>query len=223
MAFSHPDRAGDFEENLFRDPQLLVNVSFMNSRFDFSEYYPDEWFLQENDLLLTRKPSMKDASRKYLSRGIAAEIQGSFLFFYLGGGLVFSGPDKRIDYGSGKEWYSNDTTRLIAQIRRGSYWKAGLNLHFRRWLLFAGIRGYGGIRSSDISSENIRTRQTKILTGTGSTVFNNFIEFGIKYQNFTIGFEKALNIDFSGAVCESIFLGYNLFNLRNYNEKRIPR
>ena len=221
--WGYPDRAADFEENIFKDPQVLMNLSFMHSQYDLSSYFTDEWLLQENDLRLLKSPGMLDPLRKFNQHRIAAEVQGSFLFFYLGLGMVFPETYRSVPLGTGQEWYSYDSTSYFAEIRKGSYWKAGMNLHFRKWVLYGGIRGYNGLSQSRVLSLNHNTGKEKILSGAGSSVFNNFIEFGIKFRNFTLSFERTLNIDFSGAECNSIFLGYNLFDLRNYNEKRIPR
>lgn len=223
MTWGYPDRAADWEENLFKDPQLLVNLSFVHSSYDFSRYYTDEWLLQENDLKLLKAPDMNDPMRRFRQNRIAAEIQGSFLFFYLGLGMVFPQGSRSFRMGEGEEWYSSDSSSFSAEIRRGSYWKAGLNLHFRKWVLYGGLRGYDGISQSRILTRNRKNGTEKYLSGAGNSVFNNFLEVGIKFRNFTIGFEKTLNIDFTGAESTSFFIGYNLFDLRNFNEKRIPR
>ncbi len=223
MALAYPDRAGDFEENLFKDPQLLFNVSMMHSRYDLSGYFTDEWLLQENDLELQTRPNLQDPLRKFSQTRISMELSGSFLFFYAGLGLVLPETNRQISMGQGRTWYFNDSTRYFAEIRKGSYWKAGLNFHFRRWCIYGGLRGYQGYNASSVVSENLKSGKSSRLSGAGSGVFSNFFELGIRYQNFTFGFEKALNIDFSGPECNSFFVGYNIFDLRNFNEKRIPR
>ena len=223
LALSWADRAGDFEENLFKDPQLLVNASVIHSRYDLSSYFTDEWLLQENDLELTGNPDLMDPLRKYNLTRLSLEVTGSFLFFYGGAGMVLPSSAREIDMGKGRTWYYLEDTRYTGLINKGSYWKGGLNFHFRRWCFSGGLRGYNGINQSGIRSKNLKTGEVRMLTGVGSKVFSNFLEIGIRYQNFTFGFEKALNIDFAGPESTSFFIGYNLFDLRNFNEKRIPR
>ena len=48
MTWGYPDRAADFEENLFKDAQLHFNVSMMHSSYNLSPYRTDEWLLQES-------------------------------------------------------------------------------------------------------------------------------------------------------------------------------
>lgn len=223
MTWGYPDRAADFEENLFKDFQFQANLSFVHSSYNLSEYFTDEWLLQENDLRLLKSPDLNDPARQFRQNRIAVEIQGSFLFFYAGLGMVLPQESRSISLGKGQEWYSGDSSSFNAEIRRGSYWKAGLNLHFRKWLLYGGLRGYNGLAESRMLATNLKNGNRRYLQGPGSSVFNNFVEIGLKYRNFTIGFEKTLNIDFSGADCFSLFIGYNIFDLRNFNEKRIPR
>lgn len=224
LAFGHQDRAADFEENLFKDPQVLINASYVRSAYDLGSYFTDEWLLNENDYKLLKKPDRSDPSRKFTLNRISLEITGSFLFFYGGLGMVLPETYRQISLGTGAALYTADSTTYVAEIKKSGYWKAGFNLHFRRWVLCAGLRGYPGIMgNSTILAQNQKTGISGKLIGPGSSVFNNFLELGIRYQNFTLSFEKALNIDFSGAECNSISIGYNLFDLRNFNEKRIPR
>jgi hypothetical protein len=224
LALGHQDRAADFEENLFKDPQVLFNASVMRSSYNLSNYFTDEWLLQENDYRLTSQPNRDDASRKFNTTRLSLELSGSFLFFYGGLGMVLPETRQEISLGKGLSYYKNDTTRYYSEIKKAGFWKAGFQLHFRRWTVNAGLRGYPGILgNSTVMAQSIKTGQTTRMTGAGSAVFTNFLELGIRYQNFTFGFEKALNIDFPGAECNSFFIGYNLFDLRNFNEKRIPR
>jgi hypothetical protein len=136
---------------------------------------------------------------------------------------VVPSTSQTINLGEGNAWYTADTQKYYAEIRKSSFLKVGIHVHFRRFCLFGGLRSYQGLgKSSLVAVENKSGKRTKI-EGIGSDVFNGFFEAGLSYQNFTIGFEKALNIDYPGAECTSISIGYNLFDLRNYNEKRIPR
>jgi|GEM_PF-7074542 hypothetical protein len=224
LTFGHQDRAADFEENLFKDPQLIFNTSIIHSSYDLSPYFTDEWLLNENDFNLTGQSSLNDPSRKFSRTRLSLEMTGSFLFFYGGLGMVLPGTFQQIELGSGTTYYTEENTRYFAEIRKSGYWKAGFNLHFRRWVLCAGLRGYPGVfGNSRVKAQKTKTGEIYTMSGPGSSVFNNFLELGIRYQNFTLGFERALNIDFSGAECNSISIGYNLFDLRNFNEKRIPR
>ena len=224
LTLGHQDRAADFEENLFKDPQLIVNASLIHSSYDLSPYLTDEWLLNDNKYYLNRQSDLSDPARKFSRTRLSMELTGSFLFFYGGLGMVLPGTLQPIELGSGTAFYTDENTRYFAEIRKSGYWKAGFNLHFRRWVLCAGLRGYPGIfGNSSVKAQNLKTGETITMSGTGSSVFTNFLEMGIRYQNFTLSFEKALNIDFSGAECNSISIGYNLFDLRNFNEKRIPR
>lgn len=223
MLFGFPDRAANFEENLFRDAQLQFNLSVIHSNYDLSTYFTDEWLLQENDLQLITKPNQNDPLRKFRQTRLAAEVRGSFLFFYIGLGMVFPATYQKFSLGNGKSWYSSDSTRYFAEIRKGSFWKVGLNLHFRKWLIYGGIRGYQGLAQSAVLAENLKTGRTTALKGPGSDVFNFSVEFGLQFRNFTFGYESALNVDEPGAQCTSFSIGYNLFDFRNFNEKRIPR
>lgn len=196
----------------------------MHSSYNLSAYQTDEWLLQENELRLLTPPNLNDPMRKFRENRLAMEVRGSFLFFYLGLGMVFPTNTKRnFEMGQGHAWYTNDSTRYFGEIRNGSFLKAGVNLHFRKWLLYGGIRSYKGINQSRIFSENLKTNQVTRLKSAGNDIFNSYFELGLHFRNFTIGYERALNIDFPGAECQSIFIGYNLFDFRNYNEKRIPR
>lgn len=223
MLMGYPDRAADFEENLFKDPQVQVNLSFIHSNYNLSTYFTDELLLRENNLELITNPDQNDPLRKFQQNRLALEARASFLFFYVGAGMVFPTTYQKFSLGQGKAWYTNDDTRYFAEIRKGSFWKAGLNLYFRKWLLYGGIRGYQGLGQSTVLSENLKTGETIVLKGTGNDVFNFFFECGLHFRNFTIGYETALNVDGPGAQCTSFFVGYNLFDLRNFNEKRIPR
>jgi hypothetical protein len=223
MAFSYPDRAASFEENLFKDAQLVLNASVIQSNYNFSNYLLDEQLLNENSMGLGKNSSITDPSRKFSKTRMSIDVTGRFLFFYAGLGIVVPSTSQTVYMGDGSSWYTAKTQKYYAEIRKSSFFKVGVHLHFRRFCLFAGLRSYQGIgKSSLIAVEDNSGKRTKI-DGIGSDVFNGFFEAGLSYQNFTIGFEKALNIDYPGAECTSISIGYNLFDLRNYNEKRIPR
>jgi hypothetical protein len=223
MAFSYPDRAASFEENLFKDAQLVLNASVIQSNYNFSNYLLDEQLLNENSMGFGKNSSITDPSRKFSKTRMSIDITGRFLFFYAGLGIVVPSTSQTVYMGDGSSWYTANTQKYYAEIRKSSFFKVGVHMHFRRFCLFSGLRSYQGIgKSSLIAVEDNSGKRTKI-DGIGSDVFNGFFEVGLSYQNFTIGFEKALNIDYPGAECTSISIGYNLFDLRNYNEKRIPR
>jgi hypothetical protein len=223
MAFSYPDRAASFEENLFKDAQLVLNASVIQSNYNFSNYILDEQLLNENSMGLSKNSSLTDPSRKFSKTRMSIDLSGRFLFFYAGLGIVVPSTSQTIILGEGNAYYTANTQKYYAEIRKSSFLKVGIHMHFRRFCLFGGLRSYQGIgKSSLLAVEDKSGKRTKIV-GIGSNVFNGFFEAGLSYQNFTIGFEKALNIDYPGAECTSISIGYNLFDLRNYNEKRIPR
>lgn len=223
MAFSYPDRAASFEENLFKDAQLVLNASVIQSNYNFSNYLLDEQLLNENSMGFGKNSSITDPSRKFSKTRMSIDVSGRFLFFYAGLGIVVPSTSQTVYMGDGSSWYTAKTQKYYAEIRKSSFFKVGVHLHFRRFCLFGGLRSYQGIgKSSLIAVEDNSGKRTKI-DGIGSDVFNGFFEAGLSYQNFTIGFEKALNIDYPGAECTSISIGYNLFDFRNYNEKRIPR
>jgi len=223
MAFSYPDRAASFEENLFKDAQLVLNASVIQSNYNFLNYLLDEQLLNENSMSLGKNSSITDPARKFSKTRISVDVTGRFLFFYAGLGIVVPSTSQTVYIGDGNAWYTANTQKYYTEIRKGSFFKVGVHMHFRRFCLFGGLRSYQGLGTSSlIAVEDNSGKRTKI-EGIGSDVFNGFFEAGLSYQNFTIGFEKALNIDYPGAECTSISIGYNLFDLRNYNEKRIPR
>ena len=216
-SFTWISKSQGFKDNLYGRPNYFFNISIAGATYKYNNYGFVESYLSKK--LIPYSPSL---APRFSTNKINLDLTGKASIFYFGIGLYNFGQESIMPSNFYYSTYPNKSYSLKFRVSKGFYYKVGTCISYNDFLFLLGMKSCWGDGNSGVYFlEKVSgvTKETKI-DDIDNSLYGNFLDIGIQYQNLTISSEFSIDPYYSNSSSYSISIGYNLYNRQNFKNKK---